>query len=145
MRKVWIVASNGSCSKIYKAENNEKIVEFKHFEHEESRLLTRELVSDGKPGRATEKQDPRSFATQSKTPAKLKEKDHFAEEIAHFLQEGLNKEDFERLYLIASPQFLSLLHHHLNPAVKKAIFAEINKDLTKQTPEEIRHCLPPTL
>lgn len=145
MRKVWVIATNASYSKIYRAESNDKLVELAHFEHEESRLLTRDLVSDGQPGRSTERQDPRMFATHGKTPARLKEKDHFAEEIATYLEECLIKGEYERLYVIAGPQFLSLLNHHLSSNVKKAIFSEIPKDLSKQGAEEVRAHLPPIL
>ncbi len=144
MRKVWIVAADGCKARVFCAENVTTLKEVTNMLHPESRLPSRELVSD-KPGRGTQLKSGYPRAMQADSSPKQNEKDHFAEKLAHFLEESCNKGEFERLYLIVSTQFSGLLHAHLHQNVKKLIVQEIHKDLTMMKPEEIRNYLPPVL
>lgn len=144
MRKVWIVVANSCVAKIYRAENVETLVEHKSFEHQESHMPSRDLVSDHL-GRATQKGFAGSDTMQERTPLKLKEANAFAHQIAAFLQESYNKGEFERLYLIAKAPFLGSLRESLPANLTKIIESEIHKDLSQQTAREIRDYLPPVL
>jgi protein required for attachment to host cells len=143
MRKVWIVVANGSQAKIYRAENVHTLVEVAQFAHEQSHLDARDLVSD-KPGRATSRQYSGTHTYSDSNP-KLQEKNIFAEQVARFLEEGLNSGSYERLYLISNAQFGAMIREHVNGPVSKAIYSEIHKDLTHISPSEILTYLPPVL
>ncbi len=144
MRKVWVVVADAAFAKFYKAENVKTLNEFNTLTHKESRLPNHDLCSD-RPGRATELRGGAPHMMQREFSPKLKEKDHFATEIAKVLEQGLIDGEYERLYLIANVQFATLLRHHLSPNVEKMITAEIHKDLTEKKAEEIRDYLPPVL
>lgn len=143
MNKVLVVVANGSVAKIFKTEGVKKLVQVRTFEHPESHLKNSDLVSD-RPGVATEVRGPPHFL-QKETSPKLKEKDHFAEEISTFLQQQYQSGAFDHLYIIANIQFFSLLHHHLSDVVQRTVQKEIHKDLTLMSPDEIRTYLPPVL
>lgn len=144
MRKVWIVAADGCRARVFYAENATKIREVTTLEHPPSRLANHELVSD-KAGKSTQKKSGYPHSLEPEASPKQNEKDHFAKDLAAFLENGWNKKEFERLYLIASIQFSGMLHHHLSPQMEKMISQEIHKDLTSMDPEEIRDYLPPVL
>lgn len=144
MKKVWIIVANGSQSTIYKAENLEHLTPLKHFNHKESHQRREDLVSD-RPGRMTQKGVYSTDSLQEKTSPKLKEFLHFAQELAHFLEEGLKTGEYDHLYIIAKPPFLGHLRDYLSPHVLHLVQTEIHKDLTLMKPEEIREYLPPIL
>ncbi len=144
MRKVWIVVANSTYSKIYYAENTHKIIELKSFEHLESHMRANELMSDSL-GRTTNVGLYGSQAMEEQTSLKTKESMVFARQIIAYLEEGCKKGECERLYLIASPPFLGHLREILTPHLAKLVHAEINKDLTQLTAEQIREYLPPVL
>jgi protein required for attachment to host cells len=142
MRKVWILVANGSDAKVYRAESVKHLCLEESFTHPESRLPNHDLVSDGQ-GRNTERFGSQPHKMEYRHSPKLKEKDHFASEIALYLEKGLLEGKYERLYVIANPTFISLLHHHLNGSVTKVIEKEIHKDLMVFGPEEVIKHLPP--
>lgn len=144
MRKVWIVVANGSQSTIYKADTLNTLTELKHFAHQETHLTRQDLNSD-RPGRQTQRVGYGTDTMEEKNPPKVKEAEHFALEIARFLEEGFNTGEFERLYLIAKPPFLGYIRQNLHPNVSKLVESEIHKDLTHIRPEQIREYLPPVL
>jgi protein required for attachment to host cells len=144
MRKVWVVVANSGLAKIYRAENRTILVEHGIFFHEESHLPARELVSDHH-GRETQRKGYGSESMEAKTPLKMKEALLFAVQIARFLEEGYNKKEYERLYIIAKPPFLGYLRQSLHHNVAKLVDSEIHKDLTQSKPEEVRDYLPPVL
>ena len=144
MRNVLIVVANSTHSKIYRAENTHKIIEIKHIDHVESHMHARDLVSDSQ-GRNTNTALYGSDTMEDKTSLKTKEAVIFARQIIAYLEEGFNKGECERIYLIANPAFLGHLREVLTPHLAKLVHTEINKDLTQLTPEQIREYLPPAL
>lgn len=146
MRKVWIVVANSTYSKIYHAENTQKIIELRSFEHREGHMKASQLVSDSQ-GRNTNTAiyGYGSDSMEDKTSLKTKESMIFAHQIIAYIEEGIKKGECERLYLIASPVFLGHLREVLTPQLAKLVHTEINKDLTQLTPEQIREYLPPVL
>ncbi|MCH9626551.1 MAG: hypothetical protein S4CHLAM2_01730 [Chlamydiales bacterium] len=144
MRKVWIVVANGSHSTIYHAENVNKLTEIKQFQHAEAHLTRHDLTSD-RPGRSTPCVGYGTDTMEEKTPPKVKEAVSFAHQIAHFLEEGYNAGNVERVYLVTKSPFLGHLREALHPNVTKIIESEVHKDLTHMRPEQIREYLPPVL
>lgn len=144
MRKVWIVVANSSYSKIYRAENAHKIIDFKTLEHAESHMHAQDLVSDCQ-GRTTRSTLFGTDTMSERTSIKTKESMHFAQQIVACLEEGCKNGDCERLYIIAKAPFLGHLREALTPNLAKLVHAEVSKDLTQLTPEQVREYLPPVL
>lgn len=143
MKKIWVVAADSGTAKIYQAKDTNTLVEIHVLEHVEAHMQEHELVSD-KPGRTA---GPFAYPHNypKKTSQKLKERNHFAEEIARFLEQAYKDKKVEKLYLIAPPPFMGVLRHTLSTHLSEIIQMEINKDLKGFTAEQIREYLPPVL
>ena len=55
----------------------------------------------------------------------------FAHQISDWLDQAVRENAFDRLILAATPKILGDLRKVISPPVRKRVFAEINKDLTK--------------
>lgn len=132
----WLIVANSSLARIFKFEKRNELKELKVFEHPESRLPNRELVSD-KPGRDFESVGTVRHALEPKTSPKQLEFTQFAKFLADYLEEEHNRGTFDSLYIAASPALLGLLRQSLHPNIAKLIKGEINKDLTQIKVNEI--------
>ena len=131
--------------KIKEAETNaHKIIEIKSFEHEESHLPVHELVSDAQ-GRSTSAITFGSDTMDERTSIRTKEAVKFADQIVDFIEDGFKKGECERLYVVAKAPFLGHLREALSPGLHKIVAAEVSKDLTQLSPEQVREYLPPVL
>jgi protein required for attachment to host cells len=137
----WLLVANGSLARLFKVEKKDHLVEIKVFKHPESRLHTRDLVSD-KPGRDFESANTARHAIEPPSNPKDLEFELFAKELSHYLEEARVKGEFDSLYLAASPSLLGLLRQRLNPSTAKLIQGEANKDMTHLTAQEMVGHLP---
>ncbi len=140
-KETWIVVANSSYAKIYKVENNKKLVEIKQFEHPESRMHDRDLVTSNL-GRTNASTGYRRSSMEPQTEPKIQEVHIFAKEISHYLDHAREKENLGRLYLTASPSFLGVLRQTLSSLTDKLIVGEVHNDMTHLKPDEIRSHLP---
>lgn len=129
---IWVLVANSRHAKLYRSSKFPKLEEFAAFEHPESRLPIHELEGGSKPGRSFESSGPTRHAYQRQADPKTLEAEKFAKELSGYLGNQLDKGEFLRLYLVASPGFLGLLRHSLTPRIQTVIKAEISKDLTEQ-------------
>jgi protein required for attachment to host cells len=91
-----------------------------------------------RPGRAFESADGTRHAMEPGEDPVRRDKRDAATEVAKRLSDHAQKHDFERLILIAPPQFMGDLRKHLSPAAAAAVIAEVDKDLTQETDAAIR-------
>lgn len=144
MRKVWILVANSGQARVFKADNAKTLTELNGFVHPEIHLKDEDLVSD-RPGIAVSCHHSSRFGPHTisnETSQKTKERNHFAEQIALFLEEGYKKGEFERLYVIADLPFQGFLREAFSDHLTKLVNEEIQKDLTKLSAAEIRKYLP---
>jgi protein required for attachment to host cells len=137
----WLVVANSSFARIFKLEKKESLVEIESFEHPESRLHERDLVSD-KPGRGFESIGQARHNLEQSSSQKQQESIAFAKQLSNYLEEARNKGEYERLYLAASPTLLGLLRQSLHPTTAKLLKGEVDKDMTHMKPAEILTHLP---
>lgn len=140
-KDTWLLVANSSLARIFKVVKKSSLVELAVLEHPESRLHTRDLVSD-KPGRSFESMGAARHAIELPTSPKQLEFVSFAKELARYLEEARTKGEFDRLYLAASPTLLGLLRQELTPLVTKLLNGEVNKDMTHLDSREIISHLP---
>ncbi len=112
------------------------------------RIVQEEHARDGgkdfadRPGRALESSgDGSRHAMQPHEDPVRRDKRDTAAEIGKRLSDHAQKQDFQRLILVAPPQFMGDLRKHLSPAASEAVIAEIDKDLTGESDAEIRERL----
>ena len=74
--------------------------------------------------------------------AKQQQSEAFAKSLAKRLRSGLHDKAFERLVLIAPPEFLGLLRASLDDQVCQQVAEVVGLDLTKASAKEIQSRLP---
>ena len=67
----------------------------------------------------------------------------FARRIARVLDEGQRQNRYDRLIVMAPPEFLGLLREEMPAAVRATVTAEIGKDLVHEPPAALSAYLPP--
>lgn len=132
----WLLVANSSIAHLFNIETIKELKKIKVLEHPESRLHNSDLVSD-KPGRDFESAGVSRHSLEPKTLPKEHEFQLFAKAIAEHLEQAYNNQEFESLYIAASPSMLGLLRHALHPNVAKSIKGEVAKDLTQTKSQDL--------
>jgi protein required for attachment to host cells len=139
--RTWILLADAGTARLY--QTNKGISDWtvvREFSHPESRQHAAELVSD-KPGRVRQTASGARAALEPHTPLKKKEVEKFARELAAALEEGLNKEAFERLILVTPPAFLGVLRELLHHSVRERITHTVEKDYLHMDAPELKERL----
>ena len=144
----WILVCDASRALLFHNKDRGKGLEhLQALEHPDSRAHVRDLMADaqgrkpvgpvparagngpsgayGRPGAAPDT-DPKEVEAQK-----------FARELADMLEKGLNAHAYERLILVAPPQFLGTMKDTVSHQVSKHLEATVHKDLTNMTLPEI--------
>jgi protein required for attachment to host cells len=100
---------------------------------------TSEQGSD-RAGRAFATSGARRSAMEQSDLHKL-EMDGFARQVAEMLQAHAEQDSFEELIVVAPPHTLSELRKHRGDAVAKRLVAEVTKNLTNHTIDQIAEIL----
>ena len=125
--RTWIVLADAASARLYEAagpHGNWALVA--ELQHPESRARDSELGTD-KPGRVKQSKGSRS-AMEPPTPPKKVEVKKFARRLAAALEDGLLRDAYERLILVAPPGFLGVLRGELSDRVRGRIAALVDKD-----------------
>jgi protein required for attachment to host cells len=142
MADVWILVADSSEARIYSARNLRSELELvDRLTHEASRLHARELGSDV-PGRVHDRFGPGRHSLDQGQQLKHTEKQRFAREIAARLAEAQQQGKFDRLVVMAGPEFLGILRACLDKSVAETVIAEVSKDLVAHDVAAIRTHLP---
>lgn len=138
----WVVAADSSRARILSAEKRAgQLVELEAMVHPEARLHGQELLSDA-PGAAFDSGALGRHAIGGRVDVKQQEAIRFAKRLCDRIALAHSQGNFERLYIVASPNFLGLLREGMHPPVQNAIAGEIGKNLANHSLEEIRRHLP---
>lgn len=104
---------------------------------EESHARDRAKDFADRPGRSFESADGSRHGLESESPARRDKRD-VAAELGKRLSAHAERNDFDRLILVAPPKFMGDLRPHLSDAASSRVIAELDKDLTRKTDAEIR-------
>ncbi len=141
MSKIWIVVADEAQARVFSAEKPvDPIVEIQTMSSSEANMLEQDLVSD-KPGRGSSS-GLGKHAMGEKSAHKEQYAIQFAKEISKYLDKNLHGKAFGKLTLVAAPRFLGLLRKELSKGVEEVVSLQLDKDLTKMKPAEIREHLP---
>lgn len=143
MAKTWIVVAHKSGARFFENEGPGKGLELiEEIEHPEGRERDRDIDTD-RPGRSFRKDsgDPRRAAmTRSQTPQERAAED-FARELGDKLEQARTQNEFERLVLVAPPQFLGLLRSALDSPTSQLVVGSLDKDLAASKQDELEQQL----
>lgn len=141
MSKTWVVVADSSRARIFTAARNATpLEEIETLAHPAARLHKGDLVSD-KAGR-DHNPGSTSHDMGGKSDAKHEEAVRFANQLCDTLESARTAGRFGKLYIIASPAFLGIVRKQMSAALQKLVADEIPKELTRQTPADIRKQLP---
>lgn len=142
MSKIWVLVAESSRAKIFEQDSPRgELRELKGFDHSASRLNDIDLVSSA-PGRTYDSKGHGRHAMEPDTDPKVNEAHIFAKMLADFLNQNQEKKFFNKLVVIAPPEFLGILRETFSDQVNKLIAASINKNLVNETAQSIQGHLP---
>ena len=142
MTAIWILVTDSSEARIYSARNRRSSLDLVDtLTHAASRLHARDLGSDV-PGRVHDRFGPARHSLDQGQQLKTTEKQRFAREIAAHLAEAQGQRKFERLVVMAAPEFLGILRDSFSKPLAEAVVAEVRKDLVGQDVAAIQAHLP---
>jgi protein required for attachment to host cells len=143
--KLWLLVADAGRAAVYETDAPRgPLHEVQDFIDPKNRLPEQELARD-RPGRTFDSGGPGRHAMESHTPPAQVETERFAGVLADAVDAGLHQHRFEHLGLVAPPQFLGLLRNALSDETARRVVLELDKDLTRETPEALRAHLPERL
>ena len=145
MSKLYVLVADSAVARIFTARGPDgPLNEVESLSHTASRLHERDLASD-RPGRTFDSVGGGRHAKELEVSPKEEEAVRFAEQLAERMHAGRTAGEFDRLMVVAAPRYLGLLREKLDPATRALVGFELDKDLTRHIPEEIRSHLPEKL
>ena len=127
----WIVLADGDAAKFFEHEGPGKgLRALPDLEMSQAHLKSGDIMAD-RPGRSggSGAAGSRSSVEYKSNPVDVRER-RFVENLAKVLDAQLAEGAFTRLIIAAAPIALGELRPALSDAVKKAVIAELPKDLT---------------
>jgi protein required for attachment to host cells len=143
----WIVAADSSRARIFEIANPERrLREIEEFNHPEGRANNREINSEPDGRFHAKGSGPAGHTTGHKEAPVDHENELFSKKLSRYLDKARNDHRYDKLYLIAPPEFLGLMRENLSKEVRKLTAEEINKDLSWFDARDIeRHIKPLSL
>lgn len=145
MNATWIVSANASRARFFSQGNlTEPLEEINNMVNEASRLRTVETTESDKPGPLAGAKSmhntggavPNKLYEPPTTPD-VREAELFARDIASYLLQNQRDGRFDKLSVVAAPQFLGILRKVLDPQVQSTVNLEIDKDYTQFNPGQL--------
>jgi protein required for attachment to host cells len=138
MSRDWIVvADKHRCRIFQQTSRNGSLEELADLVAPATRLKNQDINTD-RHGHAFDSGGQGRHAMGSSVEPVEQEAIRFAKEVAAKLEAGRQQNSFTRLYVVAEPRFLGYLRQNYSRPLKDTIEAEIDKDWTTQTADEIR-------
>jgi protein required for attachment to host cells len=142
MTRTWVVVADSAMARVFVVPGpGAPMRELEGFAHPEARLPVRELTSD-LPGRAFDSVGSGRHGMQSKVGPKEQEAIAFARFVADRIESARTGHELDRLVLVAAPAFLGRLRAALSDEARRLVDGELDLDLTRLPPDEIRRRLP---
>jgi len=141
MTSYWILAADSTEARLFTRDKKYgPLVERQDWLHPESRAPGRDLEDD-RQGSTFSSQGHDRSANQKPTEPKTREAQAFAHELAQFLDTARAQGEFQALSIVAEPSFLGLLRERLDDGTRGLVDREVDKNLTRRSPETIAEAL----
>jgi len=142
MAKTWILVAHDAGARVFESHGPGKgLTLVETIQHPEGRLRDRDIDSD-RPGRSFRKDsgDPRRAAMSRGEGPHDRAVSDFVRALADKLRRARVDNRYERLVLVAPPQFLGLLRSSLDAPTTRFVVGSIDKDLaTSKEAELVEH------
>lgn len=147
----WVLVADAARARLFQYDGfGTAIKQLKEWSHPSSRAKNQDFVTD-RPGRVMQAhRGPHAghgsrSGMEPELPPKRLEHERFARELQGELEQGLDKNAYERLVIIANPEFLGALRHVASAQVVKHTVASLDKDYTMMGIVELEQRLAPLL
>lgn len=137
MSSTWVIVADGSRARIFEVGSSSDLHEIETLAHPESRLHEQELTSD-LPGRAFDSSGEGRHAMGQTVEPKKHEVEAFARQLVDHLEKARTDNRLGKLVVIAAPAMLGELRNAFGTELRKLVAAEIDKDLTQHSIEDIQ-------
>ena len=138
MNKIWYLVADSSRARLLEADGlRSPLTEVRDFVNPDDRLREQDLV-EGEPGRVMDRGHVGNYGLGEQGGARKQATERFARELCAALDEGSRQHHYAKLYISAAPDVLGLIRHHLSPETRKRVDGELNLDIVRLPPQEIR-------
>ncbi|MFC3111344.1 host attachment protein [Undibacterium arcticum] len=143
MQTTWIVAADSSRARIFERLGTEpNYREIADLANPQGRASNRELVSDGYGnsggGGGGGGAQQQAHIASPKADAVQHETELFSKEVSRYLDRGRIEHRYDRICMIAPPQFLGLMRQNLSKEAQKLVAEEIAKNVSWFEPNDIQ-------
>lgn len=141
MAKIWVLVGDDSRARIFHTNRAAPLEELEDSVNPVARGRERDLTSD-RPGSTNDRAGYAQHAMGRENDAKTEAARRFARSLAERLREARLQGEYERLFLVAPPDFLGELRQALDEGTRGVVVGELPKDLSRMPPQDIRAHLP---
>ena len=137
MSNAWILVTDAAKARLFEtASPANTLVEIACFTNPEGRNTTRNSLGH-RPPRTKESLRPERRAGEPRTTRREKSALQFAKSLRKALINGRAHGQFERLFLVAPPRFLGVLHENLDAHLSAQLAGELGNDLIALRPNDL--------
>lgn len=142
MANIRVLVADGSRARFFRTDRAAPLEELEDELNPAVREPARALESDRKGATVRGAAGQTQFSAEGESDPKAEERHRFARELAGHLRKARLAGDYERLFIAAPPEFLGELRRALDEGTRAVVVGELDKDLSRMTPEAIRRHLP---
>ncbi len=136
-RKTWVLVADAATARFYeKAGKDDAFHEIEGLRLTHDHRASHDIGSD-RPGRVIESHGSARHGVEPKTDPHRELKRSFAAELAERMAHAAGEKKFDRLVVVLPPVMLGDFRASVPDALKPLIAAELDKDLTKASREDI--------
>lgn len=138
----WVVIADRSRARIFQTDGGaERLQEIEDLLNPEGRLNDADLRHDAK-GRYYGKGERHQAHTAEPNVTKQEhDEEMFSREVSRLLDQGCDTQRYERLVMIAPPEFLGILRKQLSQRVEQRITQQLDTGLANWPQQQIRDYL----
>ncbi len=141
MTVTWVVTADSTRADVFEVDRiGGDFRTIASLNHEEGKKKGQDLTSD-RPGRAFDSAGMGRHAMSSQVNPREHEAEVFAREVCEALELGRTRGSYERLIVLAPPDFLGRLRKCISSEANKLVVESIPKSVVGLGPEEIRRRL----
>ena len=135
---IWVLVADAARARLFQVERPQQTLSAAlGRELIGSNLPSREIASD-RPGRTFDRGGEGRHAKEPSTDPARHAQEEFARDVVRLLDEKRESRSFERLIVVAPPQFLGDLRAAMPQQLQAAVAAEVAKDLSKLPMHELQ-------
>lgn len=137
MNSTWILVAHRGGARLFENTGRGKGLNLlQDIPHPQGRLKNKDIGAD-KPGRSFDRrgQSRHALANEQEPTAHVAEQ--FAKQLSSMLDDGRNRQRYEKLVLVAEPRFLGNLRAALSPPTAARVTAAVGKDLGGVEPHNV--------